>query len=172
VTQQLLDYTRAAFWRFTPADDRPLVASRLEAVLRAGLANARSTSQKSAWFGAFRATVTTPDGIAWLTKIWRYEITIAGLPQSELDEADVAADLALRDVPDAADILRTQLDRFKNADRKARFAFILPALSGDANARAAWFGSLSATGIGSTNPGCSTARGICIIPCARRRQRN
>ena len=45
-------------------------------------------------------------------------------------------------MPDAADILQTQLGRFKNADRKARFAFILPALSSDTDVRAAWFGNL------------------------------
>ena len=49
---------------------------------------------------------------------------LAKLPMSETDEADLALDLAVRDVPDAAKILTTQLERFKNPDRKARFAFV------------------------------------------------
>ena len=52
------------------------------------------------------------------------------LPLAETDEADLALDLAVRDVPHAAEILTTQLERFKNPDRKARFAFVRPARLG------------------------------------------
>jgi aminopeptidase N len=142
VAQQMLDCVRALFWRFTPADDRKTLAPRLEAVLRAGLTRASSTSLKSAWFGAFRSTVTTPDGVVWLERVWRHDVTIDGLPLAETDEADIAADLAIRDVPDAALVLQGQLSRFKNADRRARFEFILPALSHDVGARDAFFESL------------------------------
>jgi aminopeptidase N len=142
IAQQMLDDARAAFWRFTAADDRKAVAPRLEAVLRSGLARAGSTSRKSAWFGAYRSTVTTPEGVAWLERVWRHDVKVDGLPLSETDEADIAADLAIRDVPAAAEILQAELGRFKNADRKARFEFLLPALSHDLTARDAFFESL------------------------------
>jgi aminopeptidase N len=90
--------------------------------------------------------VLTTEGVTWLEKVWRHEIKIDGLPLSEADDADLAADLALRDVPNAADILADQLGRFKNSDRKARFAFIMPALSQNADTRNAWFESLKDPG--------------------------
>ncbi len=61
---------------------------------------------------------------------------------AEPDEAELALELAVRDVPHAAAILDAQLARFKNADRKARFAFVRPAVSGDPAVREAFFESL------------------------------
>ena len=124
----MLDYSRSLFWRFTAADDREALAPELEALLRAGLDKSKTTSQKAAWFGALRSVATTPETLAWLERVWRREVKIPNLPLAETDEADLALDLAVRDVPDAPEILTTQFERFKNADRKARFAFVQPAL--------------------------------------------
>jgi aminopeptidase N len=137
--QQMLDYLRVAFWRFTPADERAPLSAAIEQVLRDGLARAPSTSAKAAWFGALRAVATRPATLEWLERVWRREEAIPGLRLSEVDEADLAADLAVRDVPAAAAILETQLARLENPDRKARFAFIMPALSSDAAERERFF---------------------------------
>jgi aminopeptidase N len=140
--QQMLDYTRSAFWRYTAADDRTEIAGKLEPVLRAGLDHSKSTASKAAWFSALRSTATTPATLEWLERIWRHDEKVAGLPLAEADESDLALDLAVRDVPAAEEILKTQLDRFKNPDRKARFAFVMPALSRDAAVRERFFESL------------------------------
>jgi aminopeptidase N len=141
-TAQLLDYTRAMFWRFTPAEDREAIAGKLESELRAGLSRAATTSLKAAWFNALRSIATTPPTITWLDQVWRHDVKIEGLPLSEADEADLALDLAVRGVIDARDVLTTELNRIKNADRKARFAFVTPAVSADAAVRDAFFDSL------------------------------
>ena len=140
--QQMLDYLRTAFWRFTAADDRPSLAPGLEKLLRSGLDRATTTSAKAAWFAALRSTALTPDTMAWLTQLWSHEVTIAGLPLAEADEADLAFDLALREVPGAAMLLDAQVLRFKNPDRKARFQFVMPALSADPAVRDTFFVSL------------------------------
>jgi aminopeptidase N len=142
ITQQLLSDARDAFWRFTPASQRVGVAPRLEAVLRAGLDHAASTSAKAAWFNALRAVAITPTTVGWLEQVWRRDVTIPGLPLSESDEASLALDLAVRDVPDANTVLTTQLDRLRNPDRRARFAFIMPAVSSDSAIRDQFFQSL------------------------------
>ena len=129
--QQMLDYLRIAFWRFTPADERAEASALIEPLLRAGLARASSTSAKAAWFGALRAVATRPDSLDWLERVWRRDVRVPGLRLSEVDEADLAADLAVRDVAAASEILSTQFARFENPDRKARFQFIMPALSAD-----------------------------------------
>jgi len=140
--QQMLDYGRTLFWRFTPADDRPAASAQLEPIVRAGLSRARTTSVKSAWFNTLRSIALTPGNIEWLEHVWRRTITIPGLPLAEVDEADLAFDLAVRDVPGAEEILDTQVQRFTNPDRRARFVFVRPALSRDPAVRDRFFESL------------------------------
>jgi aminopeptidase N len=141
--QYALDLMRASFWRYTAADDRRDLAARLEPVLRAGLARATTTSQKSAWFSTLRSVALTPETVAWLERVWRHDEKVQGLPLAEADEADLALELAVRDVSDAADVLTAQLARFKNPDRKARFAFVMPAVSADAAVRQTFFAGLA-----------------------------
>ena len=114
---------------WTPASDRLSAATRMEPILRAGLSRASSTEAKTAWFAAFESVALTPASVSWLERIWRREITVPGLPLSESDQANLAATLALRDVPGTDAILQEQLQRFQNADRKARFAFVMRALA-------------------------------------------
>jgi len=140
--QQMLDYLRAAFWRFVPASDRLALAPGLETLLRAGLDRAATTGAKAAWFGALRSIALSPETLAWLKQVWSHEATIAGLPLAEPDEADLALDLALREVPDTAMMLDDQLLRFKNPDRRDRFQFVIPALSADPAVRDAFFAGL------------------------------
>jgi aminopeptidase N len=140
---QLLEYTRSAFWRFTAADDRVELAPKLEAVLRNGLDTAKTTSTKAAWFGTLKSVAMTPATVGWIAQVWRHDVKVPGLPLAETDEAEIALDLAVRDVADADAILKGQLERFKNPDRKARFAFVMPALSRDPAVREQFFASLS-----------------------------
>src|SRR5437016_7782157 len=98
---------------------------------------------KSTYFSSFRSTVTTSAGVAFLERVWRREQKIPGLVLSEPDEATMALDLAVRSVPSSAAILEEQFNRFMNPDRKARFEFVMPALSGRQETRDAWFAKLS-----------------------------
>jgi aminopeptidase N len=129
--QRVLAYVTRAFWRWLGPDERLARAASLEQALRAGLDRAGTVSQKSAWFNAYRDTVLTPDGVAWLTRVWRRDEKVPGLPFAEADEITMALELAVREVPDWSAILDAQLARTQNPDRKARFAFVMPALSAD-----------------------------------------
>jgi aminopeptidase N len=51
----------------------------------------------------------------------------------------MALDLAVRSLPSASAILEEQRGRFMNPDRKARFEFVMPALSDRPETRDAWF---------------------------------
>jgi aminopeptidase N len=129
--QRILGYAARMYWRFLPAAARQGSAARLERVLREGLARAATQSQKSAWFNAYRDTVTTPDGVAWLERVWRREERVPGLTLAEADEITIAMELAVREVPRWKEILDTQLARTQNPDRRDRLAFVMPALSAD-----------------------------------------
>jgi aminopeptidase N len=138
-TQRVLAYISRAFWRYLPQEERLARAPALEAALRAGITRATTTSLKSAWFSAFRDDVLTPDGVSWLERVWRRDEKIPDLPFVETDEIAMAMELAVREVPGWQQILQTQLDRTQNPDRKARFAFVMPALSADPQVRGAAF---------------------------------
>jgi aminopeptidase N len=130
-TQLLLRDLTRAFWLFLPRKERLRRAPEIESVLRQNLAAARSTSLKGAWFAAFRDVVLTPEGLAWLQRIWHREDSVSGLPFSEADEIEIAEQLAVRNMPGSEQILKAQLERTQNPDRKARLAFVIPALSSD-----------------------------------------
>src|SRR6185503_4679449 len=98
-----------------------------------------SSSLKSTLFSAFRSTVTTADGLAFLERVWTREEKIPGLTLAEPDEATMALELAVRSVPNAAAILEQQRARFTNPDRKARFEFVMPALSDKRETRDSFF---------------------------------
>jgi aminopeptidase N len=133
--QRVLGYTTGAFWRHLTPRERQRRARALEGMLRAGITRAATSSAKSAWFSAFRDIATTRAGIAWLERLWRRSETIPGLTFAETDEIAMALELAVREVPAWNEILQTQLDRTQNPDRKARFAFVMPALSADRRVR-------------------------------------
>jgi aminopeptidase N len=138
-TQRILSYTERAFWHEISTAERPVRAPKLEALLRAGVAQARTSSQKSAWFQTFRDVALTRDALVWLERVWRRDEKIDGLTFAEPDEIEMALNLAVREVPGWQEILAAQLDRTQNPDRKARFEFVMPALSADAAVREASF---------------------------------
>jgi aminopeptidase N len=141
-TQRVLAYVTRAFWRQLSSDERGARRSSLETTLRAGIDRGRTQSQKAAWFNAYRDTVLSPDGLAWLERVWRRDERIPGLTLAEPDEITLALELAVREVPRWEAILREQAARTQNPDRKARFEFVMPALSADPAERERAFGRL------------------------------
>jgi aminopeptidase N len=129
--QKLLSNVARLFWRFLPQEQRLARAPALERLLREGVARGRTVSQKAAWFAAFRDIALTPESLAWLEGVWRREEKIAGLPLAETDEIELALELAVREIPGWRRILEAQRDRTRNPDRRARFDFVMPALSAD-----------------------------------------
>jgi aminopeptidase N len=118
----------------------------VEAVLRAGLQQSEARSLKAAYFNAFRRMAITRDGVAYLERIWRKQVTFPGLPLAEPDYIAMAQELAVRSLPNTAAILSEQLAHIENPDRRARFAFISPALSREDAVRDQFFASLSDVG--------------------------
>jgi aminopeptidase N len=132
-----------AFWKYIPTATRMALSSRIENTLSSGLNRAKSSSLKSTYFSALRSVVTTPSGVAFLERVWRRQEKIPGLTFAEDDESTMALELAVRSAPGAASILTEQQQRLTNPDRKARFEFVMPALSDNVATRDAWFNRLS-----------------------------
>jgi aminopeptidase N len=141
--QLMLRYLTRAFWTFLPDSARQELAPNIEQILREGIDRSTSSTMKSTYFSAFRSIVTTIEGIAFLERVWRRQEKIPGLILAEPDEATMALALAVRSVPDARAVLQEQRERFMNPDRKARFEFVMPAVSERQEIRDAWFQNLS-----------------------------
>lgn len=141
--QRMLSYLRSTYWRLLSAATRARLAPRVEATLRAGLARARTTSLKAAYFAALRNIALTTDTVTFLERVWRRRESVPGLPLAETDESALALDLTVRAVAEWDEILRVQLARIQNTDRRERFAFLIPALSADAATRDRFFASLA-----------------------------
>ena len=146
MTSRILGYASAAWWRFLKPAEITARAPRFESLLREGLAQAKTASQKASWFGTLRNVARTPGTIDWLHKVWAKEDTVSGLPLAEADYTSLALELAVRQVPDWQQVLQTQLTRIENPDRKGRFEFVMPALSADPAVREKWFLSLKDVG--------------------------
>lgn len=141
--QRVLDMTVSAFWRLLPENDRAARAPALEKALWERLAKSKERSVKSALFGAYRSIAVTEPGVKRLRQVWSGEAEVPGLPLAEPDFTALALELAVRDVDGAKKLLEQQHARIDNPDRKARFAFLMAAVSPDAKERDAFFARLA-----------------------------
>jgi aminopeptidase N len=142
MVSRVLGYASNTWWRFLDQGGRNTRAARFESLLREGLSQAGTASQKASWFGTLRNIAVTPGTVAWLRQVWEKKDSVTGLPLAEADYTALALELAVRQVDGWSGILDTQLARIENPDRKARFQFVMPALSADPAVRETWFASL------------------------------
>ncbi len=142
MTSRVLGYAANTWWRFLDQGQRNTRAARFESLLREGLAQAGTASQKASWFGTLRNIAVTPGTVTWLRRVWEKKDSVTGLPLAEADYTALALELAVRQVDGWSGVLDTQLARIENPDRKARFQFVMPALSADPAVREKWFLSL------------------------------
>jgi aminopeptidase N len=142
VAQRVLGYLETAYWRFSTDEQRRAIASRIETLLWDLLERAPSTSLKATYFNSYISLALTEPGVDRMRRVWSKELEIAGLPLAERQYTALAQELAIRDVAAAEDILTEQGQRIENPDRKARYEFVLPALSTNPAVREAFFESL------------------------------
>jgi aminopeptidase N len=109
----------------------------------------------------------TPAALDYLERVWRRHERIPGLTFAETDDINMAQELALRHVPRTEAILDEQTVRIGNPDRKARFAFVRPALSPDPAIRDSYFASLARVEHRSREPWVRDALGFLNHPLRR-----
>jgi aminopeptidase N len=119
------------------------MAPLIEETLWRGLADAPTASAKASWFATIRNVALTDATLTRLYALWAHTDSIAGLPLVERDYTALAQALALREVPQWRQILQQQLERIDNPDRRARFAFAMPAFSAEPAVRDSFFISLA-----------------------------
>lgn len=140
--QRILGMLDTTFWLLLPEEERRERAPRVEEALRARLQVSGGGSVGSAVFRALRGVATTPEGVGWLRRIWEGEEELAGITLGEDDRIALASALALRQVTGWGAILDRQAEAVSDPDRRARMAFVRPALDSDPSVREAFFESL------------------------------
>ena len=139
---RILADLEATYWRFLTPAERASAGPAIERLLWSALERAQTSTLKASYFRTYARLGVTEEAVSRLEAIWREDLEISGLPLSEPDYTGLAYQLALRDVPEAEDILARQEERIDNPDRVARFAFVRAALSADPAARDRFFESL------------------------------
>lgn len=142
IVNRMLADLRTIYWKFFDVALRQQWAVSLEEMLWRLLHVTDSPTLKASLFSTFRSIAITNDGVKKLRQIWLGRLTLPDLRLSERDHTALAAELALRQVKGYEGILQTQLRRIKNADRRERLRFVLPALSADPEERRAFFAAL------------------------------
>ncbi len=143
VAEAALSGLETLFWRYTGEAGRRSLAARLEPVLWSRIGQAASSSARGAYLDAWRSIALSTGAVTRMRALWSGDDSIPGLPLSERDRTDLALALAVREAPGWAEVLRRQRDDIDNPDRRARFDFLLPAVSADTAVRDSFFRSLA-----------------------------
>jgi len=125
----VLGYLETTYWKYLSVLDRAQLAADLEEMLWQGVVASESVSERAAYFRAYRGIASTEAAVERLYAVWQGDDVVPGLTLTERDLTTLALELAVRSVDGAADIVRTQLDRIENVDRRAEFEFIMNAVS-------------------------------------------
>ena len=138
----LADKLVQTYWQFITPAQRALIGKNMDDRLFKRLTLEKDNSCKRTLFHTYRAVANTPEGRANLKKLWADEITV-GLELSERDHIQLAYALALREADGYQEVLKQQLLKITNPDRKAQMEFVIPSLSSDPAIRDQFFQSLS-----------------------------
>ena len=142
VAQLLLSYLETTYWRLLPRVERGRRGPGVELVLWEGAGQAPSATLRSAYFSAWRDVVESSDGIERMKRIWEGRES-SPVPLAEADRTRLAAVLAVLEVDGWRQLLEQQGSAITNLDRRARFAFLRPALSADPTDRERFFSALA-----------------------------
>lgn len=139
------NYISSIYWQFSTAEQRRDLSAGLEQQIWTAMLQHRVSNNKKQLFKAYQDIFLTNEGREKLYQIWKNQQAPAGITLSEDDYTSLALSLAVRDDADQT-IMNVQYSRITNPDRKKRFEFIAPAVSGDAAIRDKFFSSLQQAG--------------------------
>ncbi|WP_282123137.1 M1 family metallopeptidase [Algibacter mikhailovii] len=132
------------FWHYISEEQRALVGERLEYIVYKQLNEDRyTTSFKKTLFSLYKSIAYSAEGKDVLYNLWNKSLSIKGLNLGEHDYTSLGVTLAIYNHEHSKEILQSTLENINNPDRKKRFEFLLPSLSGDEKVREAFVLSLA-----------------------------
>jgi aminopeptidase N len=142
IVDYLISQMSTLYWRFLSPETRNKLAPQLEGLLVTLLSKEEGKSIKPLYFRGLRTVAISKNGVELLRKAFQDNIEWRDFTLSLEDRGKVAMELALREVPDASDILSAYGKMLDNPDQLARWQFILPALDARLEVRERFFTSL------------------------------
>lgn len=142
ICQMVLNELQSAYWIYLSPYERAKWSGTLERSLRHYMEGAEPPNMKKMFFKTWVNIAQSNAARDSLYATWKDKKPPAGVKLTDDDYTDLAADLAIKGHPAAVTILEEQGARITNPDKKARWAFLQPALSGDEKVRDAFFESL------------------------------
>jgi aminopeptidase N len=137
----LAGYIGEIYWRYLGAEARTAFAQAWEEGLWQGMLAQQDAGSRKIFFRLFQNLATTSAGLDRLYTTWSSRTPPPGLTLNDDEYTSLALQLAVKAHPDTS-ILKAQLARLTNADRRARLQFLIPALSGETAVRDSFFASL------------------------------
>ncbi len=140
--QLSLDNLEKCWWFFLNQKERIELAKEVEGELFNLAENTAKMEVKSAVFQVLMSVFISREAQDYFYQLWKNEERFYGLKPSGTDYSTMALALSLRDYPNADTILKEQLDRIEDCERKEKMAFIMPSVSTDEKVRDEFFNSL------------------------------
>jgi aminopeptidase N len=138
----LTSYIASLYWTFTRPADRAALASQMEAALWNAMEIQTQPNNKKVLFRAYQNVYVSEVAGKRIYDIWQQQQPPTGIKLAEEDYISLALTIALKN-DTASSVITQQRDRLKDADKKARLDFLMPALSANVLVRDSFFSSLT-----------------------------
>lgn len=135
-------YIGNIYWEFLTLQDRNRLSESMETKIWEAMLSQQEFNTRKLLFKTYQDVFLTASANSRMYEIWKTRKAPEGVKLSEDDYTTLVFSLALRK-DNNADILKEQLSRISNADRKKRFEFIMPSLSADVQERDQFFERLA-----------------------------
>jgi aminopeptidase N len=137
----LTGYMTNIYWTFLTAEKRMSIHVAMEKTIWDAMEQQQMQNNKKILFNAYQNVYQSPEAGKRLYDIWLKQSAPNGVKLLEDDYSSLALTLALK-TDTANTILKEQLARTKNDDRKNRLIYLMPALSLNVKERDSFFNSL------------------------------
>ncbi|MFC3366026.1 M1 family aminopeptidase [Pedobacter fastidiosus] len=137
----LTGYITNIYWTFTSPKNRLAFSVTLEKALWTSMENQTLPNNKKILFGTYQNIYLSADASKNIYTIWEKQQAPSGVKLIDDDYTSMALSIALKS-DTVTTVLKKQLERTTNIDRKNRLVFLMPALSLNVAERDSFFYSL------------------------------
>jgi aminopeptidase N len=138
----LSGYITSLYWTFSRPKDRAAIAPQMEEALWKAMEAQLPSNNKKVLFKAYQNVYVSDTAARRIYAIWQQQQPPAGIKLAEEDYISLALNIALKN-DTASTVIAQQRDRLKDADKKMRLDFLIPALSAHVAVRDSFFARLN-----------------------------
>ncbi|OQP54426.1 aminopeptidase [Niastella populi] len=138
----LTGYMAGIYWSFITPQERQAFAAQIEDALWKAMEIQTQPNNKKLLFKTYQSVYESSNAAKRMYDVWKEQQPPAGMKLAEEDYISLALTIALKNDTAHAVIAR-QRDRLKDADKKARLDFLMPALSASVAERDSFFAGLA-----------------------------